>query len=314
MLARHAVRAWLAALVLLLAALPGGASAHPGWGIVEDRQGNIYYTDLAQVWRLAPDGRRSVVVPHVHTHELYLDSAGNLYGEHVWYSGEASNRWFYRVWRRSPDGGIATIIPPTIGFRKDYSFVRDGAGTLYFADEDGFVRKKPPGGAKTKVSQHRFGDIRSLTVSPSGIVHLIAAGALWRIDPDGATRLLASGLAEQVPWQPFVNERHRIMGLWSDPAGNIYAAIWGGQVVKRIAPDGRVTVAARSTFPWSPSGGLVDRAGRLWLLEYSVTNAVRARPADEPRDGQLWLWIAGAVAILAAPVLLVRRVRRARRV
>ena len=54
--------------------------------------------------------------------------------------------------------------------------------------------------------------------------------------------------------------------------------------------------------------------GRLWLLEYSVTNSVRIRPADEARSGQLYLWLAGAVALLVLPVLALRAWRRRRRV
>jgi sugar lactone lactonase YvrE len=308
---RKRLCAWLLACLVLLTAPP--ALAHPGTGIVEDSKGNIYYTDLERVWRIAPDGSRSVVVPDVHTHELYLDAGDNLYGEHNWYEGEATDRWGYRIWRRSANGRIANVVPPTRGFRTGYSFVRDSSGNMYWADSDGYIVKKGPGGAKARLSDRRFGDVRSLLASPDGLVHLIARGELWRIGPDGAVRKMASGLSEQVASQPFVNERHRIMGLWSDGRGNVYAAVWGGQKVKKIDPQGRVTVAARSTFPWSPSGGLFARDGRLWLLEYSVTNEVRVRPADERRAGQLYLWIGGAVLLLAAPVLAWRW-RRAKRV
>lgn len=303
--------AWLATAILLLAALP--AAAHPGTGIVEDAQGNIYYTDLEQVWRLAPDGTRTVAVPDVHTHELYLDEAGNLYGEHAWYEGEATHGWGWRAWRRSPDGAIADVVQPTRGFRTHYSFVRDSAGNMYSADSEGFVVRRTPAGTVSRLSAQSFGEVRSMLAGPDGTIHLIAAGTLWRIEPGGAVRKLASGLSEQLASQPFVNERHRVMGLWSDPRGNVYAGIWGGRKVKRIDPRGRVTIAARSTFPWSPSGGLVARDGRLWLLEYSADNAVRVRPADVQANGRLWLWIGGAVLLLAAPLGLWRW-RRTRRV
>ncbi|HMJ93974.1 MAG TPA: hypothetical protein VK472_07730 [Allosphingosinicella sp.] len=297
----------------LCASFCGAASAHPGTGIVEDKSGNIYYTDLEQVWRIAPDGSRAVVVPNVHTHELYLDAAGNLYGEHAWYEGEATDRWGWRVWRRSPNGAIEDVVPATEGFRTDYSFVRDAGGNMYSADSEGFVVRRTPDGSVSRLSDRKFVGVRSMLASADGVVHLIASGDLWRIERDGSARRLASGLSEQVASQPFVNEIHRIMGLWGDRNGNVYAAIWGGQKVKRIAPDGTVTVAARSTFPWSPSGGMVARDGRLWLLEYSVTNDVRVRPADEARAGGLWLWIGGAVLLLGAP-FLISRMRRARRV
>lgn len=311
---RRSLHAWLLACLASLAAAP--AAAHPGTGIVEDSKGTIYYTDLERVWRIAPDGSRGVVVPGVHTHELYLDAADNLFGEHTWYEGEATNRWGYRVWRRSPDGRIANVVPPTEGFRTDYSFVRDASGAMYSVDADGYLVRKRPNGARERLSDRRFGDVRSLMAGPDGVVHLIHRGDLWRIGTDGTARKLASGLSEQVASQPFVNERHRIMGLWGDRSGNVYAAVWGGRKVSRIDPHGRVTVAARSTFPWSPSGGMVARDGRLWLLETSVTNAARVRPAGERRAGDLYVWIGGAVLLLAAPILAWRLIggRRARRV
>jgi hypothetical protein len=54
--------------------------AHPGIGIVKDKKGNIYYTDLKQVWKIDRDGMKSVAVANVHTHELYVDQDDNLYG------------------------------------------------------------------------------------------------------------------------------------------------------------------------------------------------------------------------------------------
>jgi len=42
-------------------------------------------------------------------------------------------------------------------------------------------------------------------------------------------------------------------------------------------------VVARSPGDWSPSGGVFDRDGALWLLEYSSTNAQRVRRIA--RDG-----------------------------
>jgi sugar lactone lactonase YvrE len=75
------------------------------------------------------------------------------------------------------------------------------------------------------------------------------------------------------------------MGLWTDGARNVYAAVYGTGEVKRVAPDGRVTVVARSTLPWSPTGGMIGPDGSLWILEYSITNAVRMRRID--RSGRV---------------------------
>lgn len=305
------MRRWLGLLclsIVLVWAAP--ASAHPGWGIVQDSHGNIYYTDLAQVWRVAPDGTRTVAVPGVHTHELYMDAEDNLYGEHLWYEGEATDRWGHRVWRRAPDGTIRDVIPPTVGFRTSYSFIRDAAGNMYWND-NGLVRR-----GASPVAPRRFTDIRSMTVSPAGDVYLISAGALIRIGVDGAVRTLAEHLGESNPALPFVGEQHQLMGLWLDRAGNAYVAVYGNFKVKRIDPQGRVETVARSTFPWSPSGGFVAPDGRLWLLEYSVTNQARIRMVDGPVPGRLVpvlpLFGAGGLALAGlAAFVLVRRHRRA---
>ena len=87
-------------------------SAHPGIGIVIDSRGNIYYTDLKQVWKIKPDGSKSVAVTGVHTHELFLDGEDNLYGEHLWYNGEQLDTWGHYVWCLHSNGIFDTMIVP----------------------------------------------------------------------------------------------------------------------------------------------------------------------------------------------------------
>jgi hypothetical protein len=86
---RHRIERKLSLVVFfLLLALPlRWAEAHPGVGIVRDRHGNVFYTDLMHVWRITPAGHKSIVVRDVHTHELAVDSLGNLYGEDNRYLG-----------------------------------------------------------------------------------------------------------------------------------------------------------------------------------------------------------------------------------
>jgi hypothetical protein len=80
-------------------------------------KGVVFFTDTQRVWRIAPDGTKSVVVPDVHTHELYVDADGNLFGEHLRYVNE---RWEHRVWKRSPDGTVTEVIAMRSGFRDDH--------------------------------------------------------------------------------------------------------------------------------------------------------------------------------------------------
>ena len=72
-------------------------SAHPGIGIVMDSKGNVFYTDLVHVWQITPDGEHQIALKNVHTHQLFLDENGHLYGEHSWYEGEATDKWGVKV-------------------------------------------------------------------------------------------------------------------------------------------------------------------------------------------------------------------------
>src|SRR5690606_18864547 len=90
--------------------------AHPGVGIVMDSNGNVFYTDLKQVWQIDPKGKKSVVVRNVHTHELYMDEQDDLYGEHLWYNGEKLDTWGHYVWKEAVDVKFEKIIPDREGF------------------------------------------------------------------------------------------------------------------------------------------------------------------------------------------------------
>lgn len=275
------VKKWLLLVGFLL--LSVSAAAHPGVGIVMDSRGNVYYTDLKQVWRISPDGKRTVAVPHVHTHELYLDANDNLFGEHLWYEGDATRKWGHRIWRLSPDGKVSDVIPARAGFRDDYqdfSFVRDRAGNMYWAarGKQTVIRKRAPVGTVTDFSRGAaFEDVRWMAASPDGFVYLIDGPDLRQIAPDGTVTTRARGLRERAVTQVTVGESHVLMGVWDDSRKNVYVAVYGARVVKKIAPDGTVSVAARTPFPWSPTGGMFASNGDLWLLECSPTNAVQVR-------------------------------------
>lgn len=266
-------------LIVLAIALSAAAAAlaHPPVSVVIDAQGNAYYSDLEQVWKVAPNGAKSVTVPHVHTHELYLDAQGNLFGEHLWYEGERTDKWGHYVWRRSPDGRVGKVIPNREGFLSNYSFVRDAAGNMYFASNDRKqVRKRAPNGTVSEVARG-LTNIRWMIASADGTLHVIDGTDLVRIAPNGAVKRVARNLGDPSFFRVHVSKQHAVMGLWTDRAGNVYAAVYGEGKVKRIAPDGKVTVFAQSSGPWSSIGGAFASNGDLLLLECTFTNQVRLR-------------------------------------
>lgn len=285
--------------LILLAAPP--ALAHPGVGIVMDSRGNVFYTDLKQVWRIAPDGQKSIAVSNVHTHELYVDGEDNLYGEHLWYEGEATDKWGHYVWRLSADGKLTQIIPPREGFRDDYrdfSFVRDRAGNMYWAERGArpiVIRRRAPDGTTADFGADAgLNDVRWMTATPDGTVYFIDVVDLVRIAPDGKTRRVARNLKERPWWQRWADtlpglenllaSRHFLMGVWTDGRGNVFVAAAGAGKVLRVGPDGRVEVAAESPLGWSPTGGLVGPNGDLWLLEYRVNSARVRRISPDGKE------------------------------
>jgi streptogramin lyase len=254
--------------------------AHPGIGIVMDSRGDVFYTDLKQVWRIAPDGTKSVAVPNVHTHELCLDSAGNLYGEHLWYEGDATKQWGHRVWRRSPDGKVVDIVPARKGFLTDYSFVRDRQGNMYWADrgeKSTAIRRRSADGAMTTLATAPFRDVRWMTVTPDGVVYLIDYHDLVRVAPDGSVATVARDLSERSRLQFQVDDRHALMGLFAAGDGSVYVADYAGRAVKKVSPKGPTSVAARTSGLWSPTGVMVAPSGDLWILEYSLSGSARVR-------------------------------------
>jgi sugar lactone lactonase YvrE len=272
-------------LLLLAFALP--LFAHPPVSVVVDAQGNAYYSDLAQVWKVAPNGTKTVAVPGVHTHELYLDPRGNLYGEHLWYEGEATDKWGYYVWRRSPDGRVSKVIPNREGFRTTYSFVRDGAGNMYWANRDKQrVERVAPDGKVTVVASN-LKNVRWMTAETDGTLHLIDGADLVRVSPRGAATGVATGVAKKVATPSIfrlqIGTQHAVMGLWTDRAGNVYAAAYANGKVKKITRDGTMTVFLESPAGWSPVGGAFAPNGDLLLLEWSPTNKARLRRWPESR-------------------------------
>jgi sugar lactone lactonase YvrE len=262
------------------------AVAHPGVGIVQDSRGNIYYTDLKQVWRITPEGRKSVVVPNVHTHELALDADDNLYGEHLWYEGERTNKWGHYVWRLSAAGRLEKMFGPREGFLPDYrdfSFLRDAIGNMYFLVPDGAktrIVRRAPDGKVTDVAAASFHNLRWKAAAPDGTLYLVDFRGGWksrlvRITPDGKVSTLTEELSEFRLSVFGINDQHAVMGLAPDAHGNVYLAVAGNRVVKKVTPAGQVSVVARSATGWSPTGVLPARDGSLWILENSETNNVR---------------------------------------
>lgn len=263
--------------------------AHPGIGIIKDSKGNIYFTDLKQVWKINHNGRQTVAVPNVHTHELYIDDNDNIYGEHLWYNGEKLNTWGHYVWCLKSNGSIVKVKDSTTGFLLNYSFARDGSGNMYWVEQFAKSRfkKKSPDGKIITIAEGKFKDVKWMHVSNKGILYFIDKHDLYKISAKGKAQLVAAHLSSYTATFSYLGPSFSAMGIWTDSEENIYVANFSGQVVKKITKDSKISNLVSSFTPWSPTGGVFDSEGNLWLLEYSINNQARARKINKRQLGKV---------------------------
>jgi hypothetical protein len=267
-----------AAFIVFLSFIVSHSHSHPGVGIVEASTGDVYYTDLKQVWKITPTGQLVIAVPDVHTHELYLDENDNLYGEHLWYNGEKKNTWGHYVWKLSPDGRISKVIPDKEGFLEDYSFVRDPAGRMYWVDRSTpcqQVIRKNTDGSISRFATDCFHNIRGMETLREGSVAVVDFQDIKKISPQGRVTTVALKIANKKWTRSSVENQNAVMGIWEDREGNLYAAVLSEGLVKRFRRNGSEEVVLKTPFPWTPSGGMVDSRGNLWVLETNSLNQVR---------------------------------------
>lgn len=279
-------------LLFFLLAFPLCSQAHPGIGIVKDSKGNIYYSDLNQVWKIS-NGRKSVVVPHVHTHELYVDTKDNLYGEHLIYEAGPPAKWYHYLWALRPDGRLDTVVNLREAYlRADYSLARDPAGNEYYTKQftqtsaTRHIYKRPAAGKESVFATGDFKGLRWLHPQKDGSLLYVQHNNVYKINPQGESRLLAKEIGNKTPSFSFSGNAVTVWGVWPDSAGNVYAAVFSDQVVRKIQPDGQVVDYYKSGGNWAPAHGIFDNSGQLWLMESSDKNEIRviAVPAAKVQD------------------------------
>lgn len=272
-------KAMLSAFFLLCIGWVSQLGAHPGIGIVMDSQGNVFYTDLVHVWKITPKGQHSIAVKDVHTHELYIDSEDNLYGEHIWYEGEATDKWGHYIWCLKKNEQLVKVKDRTEGFPVDNTLQRDYQGNTYWPAKEGdheVLKMTSPSGTVRMVTDHRFQDIRWLHIRPcTKEVFVVDQLAVKKVNEKGQLSVVAENLKEKPPVFSQVRDQHYLMGVWTDKTENVYAAVFGARKIKQFTPAGEVKTIYTSEKGWSPSGGLIAADGTLWVMEFSSSNKTR---------------------------------------
>lgn len=309
------LRLALTTVVLTVILVSPPVLAHPGWGIVTDAKGQIYFSDVDRncVWKIGADGKTTVFVRGKHSHDLAIDAEGNLHGEHVWYDG---HEFHASQWIAAPDGTVhdeatyASSIPgqastPTAAIALStgvhafgFTSVVDHEGNRYYMSGDNHLRttakvlEVTPAGEVSTVAggawgwadgpgeRARFRNFGVMVLGPDDALYLTEGGNLRRITRDGTVTTLAKGLTDDVRREkpPFFG----LMGLAIDRRGDVIVADYGNRLVRRITQKGEVTTIARASWPWRPTGVAV-RGDQILVLEAVIAPGPLARAAGSPR-------------------------------
>lgn len=275
------------------------AQAHPPTGIVVDKQGTVYYTDLETIWKLEPSGKLSVLREGVsgrHVHELAIDKEGNLFGADLSYESE---KWISSVWKMTPQGKLTYLVEPTNNPPRGASLFHDNAGNMYLADVDNRTKKqsvllkRAPDGQVTvlaggsygykdgKGTDAKFSGIGGMFIDDAGSIYLTDANAVRKVTNDGVVTTIAANLnrrtAEDGPML-FGKNDGIFAGLTVDLSRNVYVADAGNQRLLKVSQDGSVQVVYRGTEPYYPNGVTIDSSGTLYVLEVSNQTGKDALP------------------------------------
>ena len=256
-------------IVIVLCVLLGiSASAHPGSGIVVDKDGQVFFTDTGRgVWKIDGQGNLTYL-PASLFHWMAIDEAGN-FAE----SQKSFGEWFERVTPQSskPVLIISSDFPLTIG--KDgniyYAYTRPGSARI--------IRRSPNGNESILVSNENFREASGIAAGPDGSLYVTDAShpgssVIRKITMNGklsifaGSDILAVGRDRTVAPPP-ESEAGYCRGLAVDPEGTVYVAATGDRRVLRVTPKGGVSTILQAPSPWSPTGVTVFR-GEVYVLEW----------------------------------------------
>jgi streptogramin lyase len=267
----------LAATLLVVS----GVSAHPGSGIVVDRQGQVYFVDTGLgVWRIDRQGRMARH-PGPAYHWMTIDPEGRFNQQRM---------------PRGVGGELTVVgLDPTLIISSDFPVTIGSDGAFYYpqAGRDGRVRvmRRAPSGepgvfATLPIATETGPDgqavqaewVHGLAAGPNGYLYYTERDAVRRIAPDGTVSLVAGRIAVPDCVHPPAAKEERLgpalRGLDVTPDGTVYVAASACSALLKITPGGAVSVVLRASDAWSPMGVAV--AGEdLYVLEYRYIEADR---------------------------------------
>ena len=279
----------ITAIISMCVLLADSVSSHPAWGIVVDRNNQIYFSDLETIWKIDALGKLTVFRAGVsgrHIHELAIDEGGNLYGADYSYESETQH-YINAIWKMMPAGGFTYILSPTNSLPRGMSIWRDRAGNMYSVEQNNhlkretlLLRRTPSGNvsvlagssyghADGKGSQAKFSSIVGMAFGPDGSLYLVDSSSIRKVTMDGAvTTLVRNVMVENASGNSVGGSS--LFGIAVDAQGNAFVADYGNRRILKIAPNGQLTTLIRSEESWFPTG-VAARGGEIYILEEAHT-------------------------------------------
>ncbi|MDQ3748514.1 MAG: SMP-30/gluconolactonase/LRE family protein [Acidobacteriota bacterium] len=253
--------------------------AHEGWGIVVDRQGQIYFSDIPTntIWRITGEGKLEAFLSNKHSHALVLGEDGSIYGTQEHHAAAVGS-----VWRIAPDGTFSDVFTPTSDFPLNlHPFIIDREGNIYSTNSISFPNQSDKtmllkaardedvtilaGGIRGyrdgRGGEAQFSGIDGMAWATDGSLYVTDGVYVRRVTMDGTTATLGRGALTS---QSYGED---LMGLAVFPSGSVYVADYSQRRVLQLMPDGNTRTILETGLFWSPTG--VTLVGEdLYLLEH----------------------------------------------
>lgn len=257
---------------------------HPGSGIVVDKKGQVYISDLSRgLFRIDEQGHVTKI-NNEGGHYLALDKNGS-FSQVDFTKSQHSPRWFKR---RTP-----FAMKPTLIADGGSPLIVGEDGNLYFVCND---EKLTPGGLQIgRVTPEgkesllnpdlmaisaQMGGIRGLAQGPDGSLYFSYQKAIYTITLSGEiTPFINPVVVNDCNLNVSAHVAPFLTGLTLDSSGNMYVAASGCGCVLKITSDKKVSIVLKAQKPWAPTG-IALNDGTIYVLEHINPNS------DEHEDWQ----------------------------
>ncbi len=280
--------------------------------IALDASGNAYVAQNNLIKKITPSGEVSTfagngkaanvdgigtVASFYSPVGVAVDATGNVY------VADLSNNSIRKI---TPDGVVSTLagsgkpgyadgLGKAASFNSPWGITVDAVGNVYVADNgNSLVRKITPAGMVSTIINHTsgkaatFDSIQGIAVDAAGNIYASTSYLISKITPSGIVSTFAgsdenSGLANGIGTAAFFKG---IRGITIDAVGNLYAADGGNNLIRKITPQGVVSILAGSGAQGktdglataasfnNPAGVAIDALGNVYVAD-GLNNLVR---------------------------------------